>query len=123
MTADKQRPPEPDRPRLLSARPGADYVDHPSRAMRGEPEALSEADLAGYVDEAHDRDEQRDQASAEALRAAMLDMTRQVTARFEELRDALHRPEARTSRSARDLARRIDRDLERLAREIEHLST
>ena len=63
---------ESDRPRLLSARPGADYVQSTAAAMRGEPEAPSEADLAAYVDEAHARDDERDQAAAAALTAAML---------------------------------------------------
>jgi phosphoserine phosphatase len=57
--------------RLLAARPGpqGDYVDRPYRAMRGEPEAVSEAVQAAMSKETKDC-EAADKATAAAIRDA-----------------------------------------------------
>jgi hypothetical protein len=46
-----------DRPRLLSARPGRDYVENAARAMRGEPEAVSEPDQQRITEDVRKRQE------------------------------------------------------------------
>ena len=98
---------EPRRNRELQ-----DYTERFGRQSEGR---LSRADERLFAEQADDRDTER----AHARVAALLGTTRQVAARFRTLREGLHQPEARTSRYARNLARRIDHDLDALARELE----
>lgn len=46
-----------DKPHLLAAHSEYGYTDDPARAMRGEPEAISEFDLKRYAEEARVRNE------------------------------------------------------------------
>src|SRR5262249_18011673 len=80
-----------DRPRLLARRSEVGYVDHPTRALQGEPEAISEAD--------QERLAEQDRHAAEQRR------TESLLASLDAVKRELRHYEAQARHCSRQIAR------------------
>jgi hypothetical protein len=120
-----------DEPRLLIGRPPhamarlensdgrGDYTSRPYKAMRGEPEAVADRDLAGFVDAAHATDADRADARVKRENRTLRRCTQAYGDQFNKLRHALHDAEALSdAERSLNLARRIAHDLEKLGQSL-----
>jgi hypothetical protein len=120
-----------DEPRLLVARPPhamttregsdgrSDYTSRRYQAMRGEPEAVADDDLAAFADAAHDNDAGRAGVRVKHENGTLCRCTRGYAGQFAKLRDALHSAEALpNAERSLNLARRITHDLENLVKSL-----